>query len=56
MAEVFKSEGVHREALAALKLFQDAAQRETATAALARRVLRFLFHARHDEGLRFAAS
>ncbi len=43
----------HREALAALKLFQEAAEREAATADLARRVLRFLFRARHDQGLRF---
>jgi len=56
LAVVFESEGVHREALAALKLFQEAAEREAATAELARRVLRFLFRARYDEGLRFGAS
>jgi tetratricopeptide (TPR) repeat protein len=53
LAEVFNSEGVHREALAALRLFQEAAERETASADLARRVLRFLFRARYDQGLRF---
>jgi len=53
LAIVFKSEGVHREALAALRLFQEAAKRETATAELARRVLRYLFRARYDQGLRF---
>jgi tetratricopeptide (TPR) repeat protein len=53
LAAVFKSEGVHREALAALRLFSEAAERETATADLARRVLRYLFRARYDQGLRF---
>ncbi|HEY4575692.1 MAG TPA: hypothetical protein VIJ26_17065, partial [Thermoanaerobaculia bacterium] len=54
LAEVFESKGVHREALAALRLFQEAAEREEATADLARRVLGYLFRARHDQGLRFA--
>jgi tetratricopeptide (TPR) repeat protein len=53
LAAVFESKGVHREALAALRLFQEAAEREEATAELARRVLRYLFRARHDQGLRF---
>ena len=53
LAKVFESKGVHREALAALRLFQDAAEREEATAGLARRVLGYLFRARHDQGLRF---
>jgi len=53
LAKVFKSQDIHREALAALRLFHEAAEREEATAELARRVLRFLFRARHDEGLRF---
>jgi len=52
---VFESKGVHREALAALQLFQAAAEREAATAELARRVLGYLFRARHDEGLHFMA-
>ena len=50
---VFAAEEVHREALAALRLFHEAAQREAATAELARRVLRYLFRARHDQGLPF---
>ncbi|MBW8877536.1 MAG: helix-turn-helix transcriptional regulator [Acidobacteria bacterium] len=50
---VFKAEEVHREALAALRLFHEAAEREAATAELARRVLRYLFRARYDAGLRF---
>jgi tetratricopeptide (TPR) repeat protein len=53
---VFESKGVHREALAALRLFQKAAEREEATAELARRVLRYLFRARYDQGLRFTES
>ncbi len=53
LAEVFESKGVHREALAALKLFQEAAERDEATAELARRVLGYLFRARYDQGLRF---
>ncbi len=51
---LFEAEEVHREALAALRLFHEAAQREAATTELARRVLRYLFRARYDQGLRFA--
>ncbi|MBW8877534.1 MAG: hypothetical protein JF614_21415 [Acidobacteria bacterium] len=50
---VFAAEEVHREALAALRLFREAAEREAATAELARRVLHYLFRARYDQGLRF---
>jgi tetratricopeptide (TPR) repeat protein len=53
LEKVFQSKGVHREALAALRLFQEAAEREEATIELARRVLSYLFRARHDQGLRF---
>jgi tetratricopeptide (TPR) repeat protein len=53
LVAVFESQGIHREALAALRLFHEAAQREEATTELARRVLRYLFRARHDEGLVF---
>jgi tetratricopeptide (TPR) repeat protein len=53
LAALFDSKGVHREAVAALRLFQEAADREQATADLARRVLRYLFRARYDPGLRF---
>jgi tetratricopeptide (TPR) repeat protein len=56
LTEAFKSNGIHREALAALQLFQEAVEQDTATAELARRVLRFLFRARCDQGLRFSAS
>ena len=53
LAKVFEAKGVHREALAALRLFHEAAEREEATAELARRVLRYLFRARHDQDLSF---
>jgi tetratricopeptide (TPR) repeat protein len=53
LTKVLASKGVHREALGALKLFKEAAEREEATPELARRVLGFLFRARHDQGLRF---
>lgn len=56
LAEVFESNGIHREALVALRLFHEAAEREQATAELARRILAFLFRARHDQGLRFTDS
>ncbi len=53
LAAVFQSRGVHREALAALRLFQEAVETDAATAGLARRVLDYLFLARHDQDLRF---
>jgi tetratricopeptide (TPR) repeat protein len=52
---VFDSKGVHREALAALQLFRDAASGEQATVELTRSILSYLFQARHDQGLRFMA-
>jgi tetratricopeptide (TPR) repeat protein len=53
LLEVFEAEEVHREALAALRLFYEAAAGEAATADFARRVLRYLFLARNDQSLRF---
>ena len=53
LAEAFKSNDIDPEALAALQLFHEAVERDTATAEFARRVLRFLFRARCDQGLRF---
>lgn len=55
LPKVFASRGVHREALAALQVFQEAVEREAATAELTRRVLSFLFRARFDEGVTFEA-
>lgn len=53
LAEVFASKKVHPGALAALQLFREAAEAETADEELAGRVLRFLLRARNDQGLRF---
>jgi tetratricopeptide (TPR) repeat protein len=53
MVAVFESLEVRREALAAVRLFWQAAEQETATAELGRRLLRFLERARHDPELRF---
>jgi tetratricopeptide (TPR) repeat protein len=53
LADVFKSRKVYVEALKALRCFLDAAESDAADEETARRVLRFLFRARHDKGLRF---
>ncbi|MBW8877952.1 MAG: sigma-70 family RNA polymerase sigma factor [Acidobacteria bacterium] len=53
LTKVFASKGVHREALAALRLFQETAERKEATAELARRVLGYIYKARYDQDLRF---
>jgi hypothetical protein len=55
LTEVFRSRKVHREALAALRLFQDSAEAGTADEGLARRVLGFLYRARHDKGLKLGS-
>jgi tetratricopeptide (TPR) repeat protein len=53
METAFRSQGVHREAIAALRLFQEAANRETATVELARRLVKYLLRARYEPGLSF---
>jgi tetratricopeptide (TPR) repeat protein len=53
MLWIFRTQGVHREALAALKLFCDAARQEAATVDLARRVSQYLERAQHDPDLPF---
>ncbi|MEO6192953.1 MAG: hypothetical protein ABIS20_08090, partial [Thermoanaerobaculia bacterium] len=53
MAPIFHAQGVHREALAALKLFCEAAEKEAATIELARRVTEYLYRAQHNPSLRF---
>lgn len=53
MVWIFKAQGIHREALAALRVFQEAAICETATLELTKRIARFLHRARYDPGLRF---
>ena len=53
MASVFRLQGVHREALAALKLFRDAAECQTVTLELARKLLAYLRRAKNDPGFQF---
>lgn len=53
LAPIFKSNGVHREALAALNLFRKAADQETVTLELARGLVAFLRKAQHDPELKF---
>jgi tetratricopeptide (TPR) repeat protein len=53
MLTIFRAQQVEREALAALRLFCDAAKQETATVELARQVVKFLERAQHDPELRF---
>jgi transcriptional regulator with XRE-family HTH domain len=48
MLWIFRSQRVHREALAALQLFCEAARRETASVQLARCIVDFLHRAQHD--------
>jgi tetratricopeptide (TPR) repeat protein len=55
MTPIFKAQGVHREALAALKLFCEAAEKEAITVDMARRLADYLERARHDPSLRFEA-
>ena len=55
MSPIFRAQGVHREAIAALKVFRDAAEQEAATAELARRIVDYLCRARRDPGLKFQA-
>jgi tetratricopeptide (TPR) repeat protein len=54
MLAFFESQGIEREALAAVRLFCEAARREAATVELARQVGRFLRRVQLDPGLRFA--
>jgi transcriptional regulator with XRE-family HTH domain len=55
MVPVFKAQDVHREALAALTLFRNAAEGERATEALVEQILTYLRKARHNPSLRFEA-
>jgi len=55
MVWIFKAQGVHREALAAVELFQNAAEKEMLTVELARRLVAYLTNARNDPKLRFGA-
>jgi transcriptional regulator with XRE-family HTH domain len=53
MAPIFQAQDVHREALAALTLFRQAAERERVTEEFAREVLLYLRRARFEPDLRF---
>jgi tetratricopeptide (TPR) repeat protein len=53
MAKIFRAQDVPREALAALLFFQKAAERESATAKLAREIAAFLAKLRGEPDLRF---
>jgi tetratricopeptide (TPR) repeat protein len=55
MLWIFKDQGVHQEALAALRLFYEAVKKEEATPELARRVADYLVKARYHPELRFTA-
>jgi tetratricopeptide (TPR) repeat protein len=53
LAPIFRAQGMHREVLAALTLFRDAAETESLTLELARRLVAYLHRARHTPNLRF---
>jgi transcriptional regulator with XRE-family HTH domain len=53
MAAIFKAQGVHQGALAALKLFCEAVETQAVTVELARRVVDYLYRAQHQPELRF---
>jgi transcriptional regulator with XRE-family HTH domain len=53
MAWIFKGEKVHKEALAALRLFQEAARMEKARAEWTRRMVKYLYRAQGNPRLRF---
>lgn len=55
MVPIFRARDVHREALAALAFFRQAAAARTVTVDLVRRLLDFLRSAQHDRELRFEA-
>jgi hypothetical protein len=55
MVRIFAGQKIHREALAALTLFCEAARQEEATVDLARRLIAYLHRARNDPRLRFEA-
>ncbi len=53
MTPIFRAHGIHREALAALTLFRQAAEQERVTEELAHEVLSYLRRARYNPELRF---
>lgn len=55
MTPIFQAHAIHREALAALTLLRQAAEREQVTEAFARELLSYLRKARYNPELRFEA-
>ena len=53
MIPIFKSQEIHREALAALVMFQEAARREAVTLSLVERLAAYFREAEVDRELRF---
>jgi hypothetical protein len=53
LVPIFKSQEIHREAMAALLVFREAAEKEQVTAEFARDILLYLRKARYDPELRF---
>ncbi len=56
MMWIFSGQGIRPEALAALRVFCEAAKQETATEELTWRVIRFLHRSQHDPELKFEAT
>ena len=54
MLDVFLSRDIHRQALAALAVFQKAAELDNATPGLVQEISSYLVRARKNPGLRFA--
>jgi transcriptional regulator with XRE-family HTH domain len=55
MLWIFRAQEVEREVLSALRLFCDAARKETASVELALRLVKYLYRAQNDPELRFEA-
>ncbi len=53
LAPIFKSNGVHREAMAALVLFRKAAEQQKVTLEMARKLVSWFRKAQHDPNLKF---
>ena len=56
MIWIFQAQGVPREALAALRLFWEAIEQETATLEMAKKLLDYLYRAQYNPNLRFDSS
>jgi tetratricopeptide (TPR) repeat protein len=55
LAQIFKAQGVHRGALAALKIFCKAVETEAVTVELACQVVDYLYRAQHQPEVKFEA-